>query len=93
MSRTLQTASERRLTEKQRAMLLLISETRGDTLYTDLIDTFSDELGLPKSTARWSLKGLRDAGLIQAGDRDNKGVPVRLTEKGRIMTGAIAAPV
>ncbi len=92
LSRTLQAASGRRLTDKQRAVLLLISEKRGDHLYTDLIETISDEMGLPRSTARWSLKGLRDAGLIHAGDRENKGIPVRLTDEGRILTEALAAP-
>ncbi len=83
----LEAASERRLTEKQRMMLRIVAEVKGDTLYTTLIERVSAELGIPKSTVRWNLKGLRDAGLIAAGDRENKGVPVRLTESGRVMAG------
>jgi DNA-binding MarR family transcriptional regulator len=85
LNQMLQTASERKLTDKQRAMLQIISEADGSQLYTTLIDRLSVEMGIPQSTVRWNLKGLRDVGLIQAGDRDNKGIPVRLTEKGRIM--------
>ena len=90
MNQTLHTASERKLTEKQRAILHYISEKGGNQLYTKLIDTLSFEMMLPQSTVRWNLKGLRESGLIQAGDRDNKGIPVCLTEKGRIMLRLIS---
>ena len=89
MEGALEAASTRRLTEKQRMMLRIVAEVQGDTLYTTLIDRVSEELNIPKSTVRWNLKGLRDAGLIAAGDRDNKGIPVRLTEAGRVMTGFV----
>ena len=87
----LEAASSRRLTEKQRTMLRIVAEVQGETLYTNLIDRVSDELDIPKSTARWNLKGLRDSGLITAGDRDNKGVPVRLTETGRVIAGLVSS--
>ena len=45
----------------------------------------------PKSTVRWNLRGLRDAGLIRAGDRENKGIPVGLTELGRLMADYISS--
>ncbi len=91
MEGALEAASTRKLTDKQRMMLRLVAEVQDDTLYTTLIEKISEELGIPKSTVRWNLKGLRDAGLIAAGDRDNKGVPVRLTESGRVMTGFMAS--
>ena len=90
MSQMLQTASEHKLTDKQRVMLQFISEINDGQLYTTLIDRLSVEMGIPQSTVRWNLKGLREAGLIQAGDRDNKGIPVCLTEKGRIMTRLVS---
>ncbi len=90
MEGALEAASARRLTEKQRTMLRIVAEVQGETLYTTLIDRVSEELDIPRSTVRWSLKGLRDTGLIAAGDRDNKGVPVRLTETGRIMAGLLS---
>jgi DNA-binding transcriptional ArsR family regulator len=86
----LEAISTRRLTEKQRMMLRIVADVQGETLYTTLIDKVSEELDIPKSTVRWNLKGLRDAGLIAAGNRENKGIPVRLTETGRIMTGVVS---
>jgi DNA-binding transcriptional ArsR family regulator len=90
MNQMLQTASERKLTDKQRTILQFISEANDSQLYTNLIDRLSVEMGVPHSTVRWNLKGLREAGLIHAGDRDNKGIPVRLTAKGRIMTRLVS---
>jgi len=90
MTQTIQTLSIKKLTSKQRAILRFISNIRGDLLYTNIIDYLSNEMKLPKSTVRWNMKGLRDTGLIQAGDQDNKGVPVRLTEIGRIMTDILS---
>jgi DNA-binding MarR family transcriptional regulator len=89
MEDALEAASARKLTDKQKMMLRIVAEVQGETLYTTLIDRVSEELGIPKSTVRWNLKGLRDAGLISAGDRENKGVPVKLTEAGRVMTGFV----
>jgi DNA-binding transcriptional ArsR family regulator len=86
----LETATSRRLTDKQRMMLQIVSEVQVETLYTTLIERVSVELDIPKSTVRWNLKGLRDTGLITAGDRENKGVPVRLTEIGRVMAGVVS---
>jgi len=90
MEGALEAASTRRLTEKQRMMLRIVAEFQGEIIYTTLIERVSAELDIPKSTVRWNLKGLRDAGLIAAGDRDNKGVPVRLTETGRVMAGVVS---
>jgi predicted ArsR family transcriptional regulator len=60
-------------------------------VYTVLIQQLSDELAIPESTVRWNLKGLREAELIRAGTKDNKGVPVSLTAMGRIMAGCAPA--
>jgi DNA-binding transcriptional ArsR family regulator len=86
----LEAVSARRLTEKQRMMLRIVSEVQDNTLYTTLIEKVSEELDIPKSTVRWNMKGLRDAGLIAAGDRENKGVPVRLTDAGRVMAEIVS---
>ena len=89
---TLASASSRRLTRKQRLMLRWLSEGYGEaTIYTSLIDQLSEDLGLPKSTVRWNLQGLREANLIRAGDRENKGIPVELTDAGRIMASVVVA--
>ena len=89
MERILETSQERRLTDKQRIMIKIVAELEGNALYTKLIERISAELSIPKSTVRWNLKGLRDAGFIAAGDRNNKGIPVRLTEMGQILLGVV----
>jgi DNA-binding MarR family transcriptional regulator len=80
------TAATTKLTDKQRTILHWLTHNYNEkTVYTTLIQRLSDELGIPESTVRWNLKGLRETDLINAGTKDNKGVPVTLTEKGRIM--------
>lgn len=80
------TAASTRLTEKQRTILHWLTNHYSErAVYTVLIQRLSEELGIPESTVRWNLKRLREADLINAGTKDNKGVPVSLTEKGRIL--------
>lgn len=94
MEQALATASSTRLTEKQRTILRWLVERSGEpAIYTALIQQLSEELRIPESTVRWNLKGLRDAALIRAGTKDNKGVPVSLTAMGLIMAGCAAAPM
>lgn len=86
MERAFMEASSNRLTEKQRAILRWLSEKYEEkNVYTVLIERLSLELGVPRSTVRWNLRGLREAGLIIAGDRENKGIPVGLTGMGRVL--------
>lgn len=74
-----------RLTEKQRRILQWLAENNEEeTVYTRMVNTISREFEMPESTARWNLKILREAALLEAGDRANKGIPVKLTEAGRI---------
>ena len=86
LEKTLETICQNKLTEKQRTILKWLSENKEcKTIYTNLICRLSEELKIPKSTLRWNLKGLREAGMIKAGDKNNKGLPVELTIKGKIM--------
>lgn len=86
MERALIEASSDRLTEKQRAILMWLGEKyEEEMVYTVLIERLSLELDVPKSTVRWNLRGIREAGLIKAGDRENKGIPVGLTGMGRVL--------
>ena len=92
MERAFVAAASNRFTEKQRRLLRWLSEEyRERAVYTVLIDRLSEDLDIPKSTVRWNLRRLREAGLIRAGDRDNKGVPVGLTEVGRLVVEHIAS--
>lgn len=86
LEQALFTATSTKLTEKQRTILQWLTHNyREKAVYTVLIQRLSEELGIPESTVRWNLKGLRDAYLINAGTKENKGVPVSLTEMGRVM--------
>lgn len=79
-------ATSTRLTRKQRFLLKWISKNYAERdVYTNLISRLSEDLKIPRSTIRWNLRGLREAGLIRAGDKENKGIPVRLTDVGKIM--------
>jgi len=92
LERALAAAASTRFTEKQRLLLRWLTEKYDDEIvYTVLIDRLSEDLDIPKSTVRWNLRGLREAGLIRAGDRDNKGIPVGLTELGRLMADYISS--
>ncbi len=85
----LEALAKKRITMKQLNLLSKIEENEG-LLYYRLVDKVSQEQKLPKSTVRWNLTKLREAGLIVAGDKKSKGVPVELTEKGRIALSAIS---
>ena len=86
MEQALMAAATSRLTEKQQALLRWIAEMDCEpSVYTVLIDLYSEEQRIPKSTVRWNLRGLRETGLILAGDKENKGVPVALTEMGQTL--------
>ena len=78
----LKVVASTRLTEKQLLLLRWIAEGASGEVYTALIERASRELDIPKSTVRWNMRRLREGGLIEAGDKANKGVPVRLTEEG-----------
>lgn len=86
MEQALMAAASSRLTEKQQALLRWMARRDDEfCVYTVLIDRYSEEQRIPKSTVRWNLRGLREAGLIVAGDKENKGVPVALTEMGQTL--------
>jgi len=91
LERVIETTASTRLTKKQRMLLRWLSEEyREETVYTTLIERISQDLSIPKSTVRWNLRGLRESGLIKAGDRDSKGIPARLTDEGRIVAEYVA---
>jgi len=86
MEQALMAAASSRLTGKQHALLRWVANRECEpSVYTALIDRYSEERGIPRSTVRWNLRGLREAGLIVAGDRENKGIPVSLTSSGQLL--------
>jgi len=85
LERSINALALMRLTEKQQSILKwLCGNSQQNTVYTRMIEAVSNEFKIPESTARWNLKILREVALLEAGDRNNKGIPVRITEAGRI---------
>jgi DNA-binding MarR family transcriptional regulator len=80
-----------RLTAKQERILKWLKENNEEEIvYTRMVNVISKEFNMPESTARWNLRILREAALLEAGDRANKGIPVKLTEAGRIALDVIS---
>ncbi|MBC8463150.1 hypothetical protein H8D76_02210, partial [Candidatus Bathyarchaeota archaeon] len=74
LEQALMTAASTRLTGKQRTILNWLTMNHiEDIVYTNLIKQLSGELSIPESTVRWNLRGLREADLINAGTKENKG--------------------
>ena len=96
-----------KLTKLQRAILLrLYCEGNGKHTLSSLVRKLADELGAPESTLKWSIRGLRDLGLVESGSVEVRGVPVSLTYAGLVVAknimeverhgrpdGALAVPV
>lgn len=74
---------KKQLKVKQLRYLPEVNKNSG-LLYYQLIDKISCDQCIPKSTVRWNLEKLRESGMIVAGNKEVKGVPVRLTEKGKL---------
>jgi DNA-binding MarR family transcriptional regulator len=72
------------LSQKQFELLLTLRENEG-LLYYQVVQSISSEQGIPASTVRWNLNKLRNADLVIAGDKDNKGIPMQLTSSGRLI--------
>lgn len=96
-----------KLTKLQRAILLkLYYEGNGKHTFSSLVRKLADELGTPESTLKWSIRGLRDLGLVESGSVEVKGIPVSLTYAGLVVAknivegeeiggpdGALAMPI
>ena len=78
------------LTSKQKIIIREIANMNGASLtLTAMIGILSKKLDVAPSTIRWNLVALRNTGLISAGNKDNKGIPVRFTEIGRLTALAL----
>ncbi len=77
-----------RLNERQKLLLkelAQILDRNRELTMTSAGRILSLKLRLPESTVKWNLRELRNMGLIIAGDVNNKGTSVRLTEVGQII--------
>jgi len=80
--------AEKSMTELQQRVLLYIlgrENNTNDRTYSWYVRAISNELRVPESTAKWSLKNLREGLLIEAGTLADRGVPLRLTYPGLIV--------
>jgi hypothetical protein len=72
------------LGKKQFELLTSLKENEG-LLYYQVVQNISSDQGIPSSTVRWNLNKLRNADLVIAGDKNNKGIPVQLSIYGRLV--------
>ncbi len=79
--------AEFRLSKKQKQLLLVADEfLRCENMtLNSLIEEISRELKMPSSTVKWNINVLKKVGLIEGGRKDNKGLPARLTQGGKIL--------
>ncbi|MCD6402757.1 MAG: winged helix-turn-helix transcriptional regulator [Candidatus Aenigmarchaeota archaeon] len=76
-----------------KTQLLILEELAKHGYYltvTSLVDSIVRKYNIPRSTVRYNVKKLRNLGLIECGDVNNKGVPARLTELGKSVVGDVS---
>ncbi len=73
------------LTKHQILILNELYENGHYITVTNLIRNLSDKYKIPSSTLRWNAKKLYELELIECGNYQNKGKPVRLTDYGRLV--------
>ncbi|MEM2914002.1 MAG: hypothetical protein QW265_00565 [Candidatus Bathyarchaeia archaeon] len=80
----IKTLLNNRLSKKQLRLLSGVKNKEG-LLYYRLIQILSREFSMPTSTVKWNLNRLRELDTIVTGNKNNKGVPVRVTLKGKML--------
>lgn len=81
------------MTDLQREVLLYINCNDSSTslhTYSWYVRELSRRMGIPESTAKWTLNGLRECMLIEAGSASMRGVPLRLTYPGLLVAEKIS---
>ena len=75
------------MNEKQLLILKELAKNGHYVTVTNLLQSLSRKTGIALSTLRWNVKKLKRLGLIQCGDKNNKGVPAKLTKKALLILG------
>lgn len=71
------------LTKRQKELLFYIyANCKEEKTLTSLARELSEKLEMPLSTVKWNLRALRNYELLEAGDKDSKNKPCRLTRAG-----------
>jgi len=82
VSKALILLAEKKLTRRQKEVLLKIYEIGSYKSMTGLARKIAKELDIPLSTAKWYLKEFRDMMLLRGGTAEEKGVRCTLTPAG-----------
>ena len=85
VSKALILLAEKKLTQRQKEVLLKIYEIGSYKSMTGLARKIAKELNIPLSTAKWYLKEFRDMMLLRGGTAEEKGIKCSLTPAGIII--------
>ncbi len=85
VSKALVLLAEKKLTRRQKLVLIRVYELGGYRSMTGLAERLSRELKMPISTAKWCLRELRDMMLLKGGSAEEKGVKCMLTPAGLLV--------
>ena len=78
--------AEKKLTENQKNVLIFVRKQKGRPMtFNSLAESIHSRLKMPISTAKYTIKSLRDLLLIKTGTKNNPRVPVSLTQVGKIV--------
>ena len=78
--------AEKKLTANQKKILIFIREHENKLMtFNSLAESAYNEIKIPFSTAKYTIKSLRDLLLITTGTKDNPKKPVSLTQVGKIV--------
>ena len=78
--------AEKKLTKKQKDILIFIRMQKGKLMtFNSLAENVHSRLKMPISTAKYTIKSLRDLMLIKTGTKNNPRIPVSLTHVGKIV--------
>ncbi|MBI2112209.1 hypothetical protein HYT52_01605 [Candidatus Woesearchaeota archaeon] len=83
--KTLQLLAEERLTAKQKKILEYVSVMSDSVTVTSLVHTLTDVLRCSQSAVWNNLRPLKKAGILSYGDANRKGIPVKMTQIGRVI--------
>jgi len=88
--------AEKSMTAMQKRVLLYVyscqrSGSAAGKTYSWHVREIVKGLGMPESTAKWSLNNLRDSLLLECGSVQERGTPLRMTGPGRVVAERINA--
>ncbi len=88
--------AEKSMTDMQKRVLMYVyscqrSGSAVGKTYSWHVREIVKGLGMPESTAKWSLNNLRDSLLLECGSMQDRGTPLRITRPGTVVAEKINA--